>query len=147
MSGGLSEKAQELSGPSISSGLRFMPVTFTLWPLEETELETGAMERMVKLFFFFFSTKSWLCFFYALCSKPFCLSFSLPPLSFTQYLSLSSRISRHAHTHTHTVCHTRVCVLTHNPRQFLLLFKGISSESNYISGEGGLNSFWNPTLF
>lgn len=50
-------------------------------------------------------------------------------------------------THTHTRAHTGVCVLTHNPRQFLLLFKGISSESNHITEDGGLNSFWNPTLF
>ncbi len=38
------------SGPSMSSGVRFMPVTFPLWPLEETKLETGWMERTVELF-------------------------------------------------------------------------------------------------
>lgn len=67
------------------------------------------------------------------------LSFSPLLQSLTQYLFLY-HIPRQPHTPTHA-CHTPACVLTHNPRQFLLLFKGILSESNYISGEGGLNSF------
>lgn len=114
MSGGLSEEVQKLSGPSISSDLGFMEVTFTGWPLEETELQTEGMERMVELF----STMSWLCFSFLLCSHFLCLalsltlSFSLLPLSLTQYLSLSSHISRHppSHTHTHTLHTTQECV-------------------------------------
>ncbi len=57
------------------------------------------------------------------------------------FLRVSHSIFLYPVIHPDTHTHTRVRVLTHNPRQFLLLFKGISSESNYISGEGGLNSF------
>lgn len=82
--------------------------------------------------------------FYLSLSPP--ASLSLHPWSLTRYLS--SHMPHHPHPQTprstQCVCvcvYKSVCVLTHNPRQFLLLFRGISSESNYITGEGGLNSF------
>lgn len=107
MNGGLFKK---LSGPSFSCDCGFMAVTFTWWPLEQTELAAGEDGGTQELF----TAMSSLC-----CSSTLCSSFFRGSLFYLpQFLPLSSVLHNirlfiqptiRAHTHTPHTAPECVC--------------------------------------